>query len=243
MLYGNPMTKEQYDRYRNSSDWKAKRKARLEMDKYRCRRCGLDGDVVHHRTYENIGNEKMEDLETLCSWCHKRIHGLDKIVHNRKLYRAADKYERKVGFAYKRGGTLSIAEIWNITRMPPENEINYRCTDILCESLNAEMDGAGRVLGRLIRSADEEFEVSYNFAVGPKPRKNSKRYAEYEKEVDGIDKTLEFLESKKLIVRRERTIMVHPYLNMFERDEVFELCYYNKFCDLWEALHKEDAQE
>ena len=241
-FYENPMIKEEYDRYRNSSAWKAKRKARLEMDKHTCQRCGCEGEVVHHRTYDNIGNEKMEDLETLCSWCHKRIHVLDKIIHSRKLYRAADKYERKVGSAYKRGGNLSIAEIWNITRQPPSNELYYRRTQSLCESLNEETDFAGRVLERLIRSADEEFEVPYRCAVPSKPRKNSKWYAEYEKEMAGIENTLEFLESKKLIARVENTIMVHPYLNLFEREEVFELCYYNKFCDLWEPLHKEDAQ-
>ena len=29
---------------------------------------------VHHKTYNNIGHEKMEDLELLCWRCHERIH-------------------------------------------------------------------------------------------------------------------------------------------------------------------------
>lgn len=239
MLYENPMPKEQYSKYINSADWKAKRLARLEMDKHKCRRCGNDGDVVHHATYKNVGNEEMEDLVTLCSWCHKRIHGLAKIIE-KKAYSPTDEYERAVGWAYKKGGNMSIAEIWSITREPPENETYYHCTEILCKSLDKEMNGAGRALERLIKSADGEFETSYNRVLPMKPRRNSKRYEQYEKELAGIGDVLEFLESKKLIFRHGDQIMIHPYMNNLERNEVVEYCYYNKFCDLWESLHKEE---
>lgn len=237
MLYDNPMPKEQYTEYIHSAEWKAKRRKRLEMDNHICQRCHCpDGNVVHHRTYKNIGHEGMEDLVTLCSWCHKRVHGLDKII-SKKAYRAADKYERQVGWAYKKGGDLSIAEIWNITREPPENELTYQCTESLCDSVNAEMAGAGRILDSLIRYAGEEFEVRYSWILPSKPGKTSKRYEKYEKEVEETDRALEFLESKKLIVRLGDKIMIHPYMNDLTRNEVVELCYYNKFCDLWESLH------
>lgn len=75
MLCENPMTKEEYNRYMSSAEWKAKRQERLEIDKHTCRRCGSSYDViVHHITYRNIGHEGMEDLVTLCRSCHAELH-------------------------------------------------------------------------------------------------------------------------------------------------------------------------
>jgi 5-methylcytosine-specific restriction endonuclease McrA len=45
-------------------------------DGYRCRLCGRD-DVelhVHHCTYENYAQERLEDLITLCPVCHRDAH-------------------------------------------------------------------------------------------------------------------------------------------------------------------------
>jgi cytochrome c len=33
---------------------------------------------IHHKTYKNIFNEKMEDLELLCHSCHQQEHGFAK---------------------------------------------------------------------------------------------------------------------------------------------------------------------
>lgn len=32
------------------------------------------GEVVHHRTYKNLGHEKDEDLIHVCHLCHNEIH-------------------------------------------------------------------------------------------------------------------------------------------------------------------------
>jgi hypothetical protein len=66
-----------YNEYLNSENWAARRRERLELDQYRCRKC--DGTLrlrVHHRTYRNLGAEPMDDLVTLCEDCHQAIHGL-----------------------------------------------------------------------------------------------------------------------------------------------------------------------
>lgn len=31
---------------------------------------------VHHRTYERIGNEGLDDLIVVCPRCHMKIHGI-----------------------------------------------------------------------------------------------------------------------------------------------------------------------
>lgn len=236
MLYENPMPKEQYTEYIHSAEWKAKRRERLEMDKGVCQRCGSpDGNVVHHLTYANIGNEKMEDLVTLCSWCHKRIHGIAKII-SKKEYRPVESGSLRLdGWVAMRGGNLSIEEMWDITRMPPENELAYRHSRELCESLDREMAGAGRALDCLANCADGQFEACISSIPTPRRKK---------KPMYDVDAVLNFLESKKLIFRHGNKVMVHPYLNCFERNEVSELCYYNKFCDLWESLHEkpEDSE-
>jgi 5-methylcytosine-specific restriction endonuclease McrA len=38
---------------------------------------GLDrqADVVHHLTYERLGNELLIDLVSLCNGCHDQAHG------------------------------------------------------------------------------------------------------------------------------------------------------------------------
>ena len=37
--------------------------------------CGKDAQLhVHHCTYANYGEERLEDLIMLCSACHERFH-------------------------------------------------------------------------------------------------------------------------------------------------------------------------
>ena len=56
----------------NNSHWRKTRLEVLYRDHYICTSCGsTDNVVVHHLTYENAGHEKMEDLTTLCSACHR----------------------------------------------------------------------------------------------------------------------------------------------------------------------------
>ncbi|MFG6094325.1 hypothetical protein SPB21_03705 [Leptothoe sp. ISB3NOV94-8A] len=64
-----------YTAYINSQAWREKRSQVLERDEYRCRICGFsDSDglslQVHHSSYENLGNEPLNQLVTLCTDCH-----------------------------------------------------------------------------------------------------------------------------------------------------------------------------
>lgn len=65
-----------YQAYLRSEKWNQKRKAVLKRDNYKCqlnyRHTGrLE---LHHKTYERIGKERLSDLITLCSDCHRKHH-------------------------------------------------------------------------------------------------------------------------------------------------------------------------
>lgn len=74
-----------YNEYIKSDEWKYKRKEVLERDGFKCRLCGAMGSGyslhVHHNSYDNLGNEPLEDLITLCKECHERHHGRKIVEH------------------------------------------------------------------------------------------------------------------------------------------------------------------
>lgn len=62
-----------YKTYMRSSEWKEKRKAKLETCNSKCEcegGCVREATQVHHLHYDTLGNENMEDLQALCSKCH-----------------------------------------------------------------------------------------------------------------------------------------------------------------------------
>lgn len=64
-----------YHQYLRSDRWKAKRAAKLETNPA-CEKCGATDNLqVHHLTYEHVGFELPEDLQTLCATCHAGAHG------------------------------------------------------------------------------------------------------------------------------------------------------------------------
>src|ERR1022692_4073283 len=61
-----------YHEYLQSDKWKSLRLLCLTRDQYRCRVCNESEHLeVHHRTYERIGQEQLDDLTTLCDKCHE----------------------------------------------------------------------------------------------------------------------------------------------------------------------------
>lgn len=69
--YGTQMP---YLKYLNTSEWKAKRSKALRRDGHRCVLCFVDGPLdVHHVSYERLGNERLNDLMSLCRSCHQWI--------------------------------------------------------------------------------------------------------------------------------------------------------------------------
>lgn len=69
---------EVYRIYMQSPEWAERRKAKLTEAGYHCERCpSRERLEVHHRSYQNFGRERMEELEVLCHDCHAAEHGED----------------------------------------------------------------------------------------------------------------------------------------------------------------------
>lgn len=64
-----------YAAYLQTPEWRRRREAALKFAEGRCSLCPekrfLD---VHHKSYENLGDEPLWDLIVLCRRCHQRHH-------------------------------------------------------------------------------------------------------------------------------------------------------------------------
>ena len=64
-----------YEVYINSDAWRRRRIRALQLAGYRCQLCSQRQNLdVHHNNYENLGNERDEDLVVLCGRCHRVYH-------------------------------------------------------------------------------------------------------------------------------------------------------------------------
>lgn len=89
-----------YKNYLQSEQWREKREMVFRFNGRQCVHCGSEKRLhVHHVTYENLGNEKLEDLMVLCESCHAEEHKRLKKINK---YNHRDKKEVK----YKRNGAL-----------------------------------------------------------------------------------------------------------------------------------------
>lgn len=73
-----PAFKANYRKYLKSRQWQEKRTVRIMLDGKVCQECGSAINLqVHHLTYDNIPNEDLSDLITLCKTCHTKLHAVD----------------------------------------------------------------------------------------------------------------------------------------------------------------------
>jgi hypothetical protein len=64
-----------YGEYVRSEHWQKLRKKILTAAEYSCQWCGSRvAPQVHHKTYENMGHERDDDLLVVCHECHDKIH-------------------------------------------------------------------------------------------------------------------------------------------------------------------------
>ncbi len=64
-----------YQNYLLSDWWALVRRKALQAAGFRCQLCNSPEKLqVHHRSYANIGNEKLGDLTVLCEDCHEVFH-------------------------------------------------------------------------------------------------------------------------------------------------------------------------
>lgn len=66
-----------YLSYLRSDAWKARRAAVIERCSNTCEVCNVQPvEEIHHRTYERLYREQLDDLLGVCSYCHEKLHGL-----------------------------------------------------------------------------------------------------------------------------------------------------------------------
>jgi 5-methylcytosine-specific restriction endonuclease McrA len=65
--------------YRKQPEWQVRRVQALTRARFKCQiSSNHDATLdVHHRSYENSGDEKPEDLVVLCRSCHQKFHGVE----------------------------------------------------------------------------------------------------------------------------------------------------------------------
>lgn len=67
--------KEKYNEYLKSDEWYRIRQIVLERDKFICQGCLKNRATdVHHKNYDNLFNEVLFDLVSVCRTCHLKIH-------------------------------------------------------------------------------------------------------------------------------------------------------------------------
>lgn len=72
-----------YAEYLQTDHWQETRKRALKRARFKCQLCSRNGTLhVHHRTYENLGDESNADLIVLCESCHGKFH--DKITEEKE---------------------------------------------------------------------------------------------------------------------------------------------------------------
>lgn len=75
-----------YVEYLKSVEWKNKREKVLVRDNNLCQECkNKSAEEVHHKTYDNLYDEPLEDLISLCRECHTEIHRVLNLVEMKKI--------------------------------------------------------------------------------------------------------------------------------------------------------------
>lgn len=71
-----------YGEYINSPDWRATRQryldSKLPKECFGCFAPWQSGFHFHHRTYKNLGAEKLSDIVPMCPGCHAMVHTLQR---------------------------------------------------------------------------------------------------------------------------------------------------------------------
>lgn len=81
-----------YQEYLASREWAVKREAVRKRSGNKCERCYTNPQqAVHHKTYERVGNERLEDLIAICHPCHEFLSAkssIDPVSDGVKVYLA-----------------------------------------------------------------------------------------------------------------------------------------------------------
>jgi 5-methylcytosine-specific restriction endonuclease McrA len=104
-----------YEEHLRSAQWKNMKRDMIRLRGAACERCGFGGTLeLHHKTYQRLGSEWIEDLELLCHDCH--------LIADQE--RAADAAARSDRARYEAGlntyATKKYGEDWDYNHDPDE---------------------------------------------------------------------------------------------------------------------------
>ena len=81
---------------RGRKRWHLLRAVICSLRGYKCEACDSTCNLnLHHKTYENFGNESIDELELLCASCHRKRHNEEKMLD---VQRARKIRWPKIGF-------------------------------------------------------------------------------------------------------------------------------------------------
>lgn len=68
----------EYQEYLLTREWRLRREQKLQSVEHHCQGCEWQGPPleVHHRCYDWVGDELLQDLTVYCRECHQRQHGI-----------------------------------------------------------------------------------------------------------------------------------------------------------------------
>lgn len=71
-------SRDTYVEHLMSDKWKQTKLTRLLIDDFKCQQCNkpitAETSHCHHITYQNLGDEGMKDVVSVCQQCHNDIH-------------------------------------------------------------------------------------------------------------------------------------------------------------------------
>ena len=72
------LSRDSYIEHLMSEKWKQTKLKRLSIDDFKCKQCNkpitAETSHCHHITYQNLGDEGMKDVVSVCPQCHNDIH-------------------------------------------------------------------------------------------------------------------------------------------------------------------------
>lgn len=109
-----------YYKHLRSNKWHSLREKIIAEKKCRCSHCHKTFNKselhLHHKSYQNFGNEKKKDVMLLCSKCHEKLH---KGIRNGTLNYS---YKKKPSKKYKSKHFLDKEEMMSLKKMLKERQ-------------------------------------------------------------------------------------------------------------------------
>ena len=76
--YNKEWSHDDYVKHLTTEKWKQTKLTRLLIDGFKCQQCNkpitAETSHCHHITYQNLGDEGMKDVVSVCPQCHNDIH-------------------------------------------------------------------------------------------------------------------------------------------------------------------------